>query len=462
MSAHADLAAFVEAAASEHDVPGAGLAVRVAGQDVIACWGVTGIDNPEAIDRDTLFVLGSVSKTVTATTLMHLVAGHRVDLEAPVRRYVPELVLSHEDAAAQITVLQLLNHTSGLDWRVRAVTGEDDDALASYVAALAGCHLLAPPGTRASYSQAGYNLAGRVIEKVTGLAFEQAVDSLLLRPLGMTRSTYASIGSVSGRIAVGHNRRESGTLATARQWKDTRANNPGAGLASSLTDQLRWARFHLAEPDDEYGRDVMPGELLRRMQRPTVELVASSLGDAVGIGWFVRDVGGVRVVSHGGSANGQFAELHMVPDRGVAAVAVSNAGPDAGLTFNRTSIRWALEHFADVVERDTQTLPFDVTRASEVAGHYANDLMILIIAAEPGEMTIECRLLSDVRANSEIELPPDLPQARLGFLSRETDEFQVTSGGLAGQRGTFTRDPAGAIVAADLSGRTFRRRTVGG
>jgi len=96
-------------------------------------------------------------------------------------------VLADERAAEQITVLNLLNHTSGLDWGVIGDFGEGDDALASYVSALAGLELIAPPGTRPSYSQAGFNLAGRVVEKVTGLTYEKAVASLAGRLASRSR-----------------------------------------------------------------------------------------------------------------------------------------------------------------------------------------------------------------------------------------------------------------------------------
>lgn len=86
-------------------------------------------------------------------------------------------------------------------------------------------------------------------------------------------------------FAEGHNPGEDGTLAVARPWKDTRANNPGGGLASSVADQLRWARFHLGD-----GRtDILPAAVINQMRQPTIALRGSTLGDAIGIGWFLRD-----------------------------------------------------------------------------------------------------------------------------------------------------------------------------
>ena len=153
------------------------------GQEVYACHGVTSVENPLPVELHTLFKVGSVTKTFTATALMWLVANGRVTLDAPVRRYVPELVLADERVAAEITVMQLLNHTAGLDWRRIVDAGDGGDALADWVARLADLELVAPPGSRVSYSQAGYNLTSRILEKVTGLTYEHAVASLLFDPL---------------------------------------------------------------------------------------------------------------------------------------------------------------------------------------------------------------------------------------------------------------------------------------
>src|SRR4029077_14072850 len=172
------LAGFVAETAKRLGVTGAAVGVRADGREDFGCHGVTSVENPLPVDQDTLFLLASVTKTFTATAVMRLVADGKVALDAPVRRYVPELVLADERAADEITVLNLLNLTSGLDWGIIGDFGEGDDALSRYVSELAGLALIAPPGTRASYSQAGFNLAGRIVEKVTGLTYEKAVASL--------------------------------------------------------------------------------------------------------------------------------------------------------------------------------------------------------------------------------------------------------------------------------------------
>jgi CubicO group peptidase (beta-lactamase class C family) len=454
--AHSPLSDFVTATATKFAIPGVAVGVWVHRQEVYACHGVTSIENPLDVDPDTLFVLGSVTKTYTATALMRLVAEGRVELDAPVRRYIPELELADERAAAEITVLNLLNHTSGLDWDLLVETGEGDDALAAFVAKLAELKLVAPPGARTSYSQAGYSLLGRVIEKVVGRPYEQAVASLVLEPLGLSHSFFLAQEVMTRRFAVGHNRGEHKTLSVSRPWKGPRCRNPGGGLASSVSDQLRWARFHLGDGRAESGVEILPAERLQQMKGPTAVLRGSTLGDAIGISWFLRDVDGVRTVGHGGSAIGQFAELLTVPARDFAVIALSNAGPD-GLSFNQAVVRWALQTYLGVTDRDQEPLPYDATRAREVVGRYENKAMTLTIATAGARLTLEVRLKPEVRASLDTDPGPDYPPADMGLLPGDKDEYILTSGGMRGQRGFFTRDQSGAVAGVDLAGRLFAR-----
>lgn len=450
------LSDFVEENAKKFKVPGTAVGIWADGKESYVCHGVTSVDNPLPVDRDTLYVLGSVTKTYTATALMCLVAAGQVELEAPVRRYVPELVLADERDAAKVTVLNLLNHTAGLDWRVNVDTGEGDDALAREVAELSKSKQIAPPGTRASYSQAGYNLAGRIVEKVTGLTYERAVASLVLEPVGLSHSFFARDDIMTRRFAVGHNLSEDGTLSVARPWRHWRSDNPGAGLASSVADLLCWARFHLGDGHAESGVRVLPAEALHRMKVPTVELRGSSLGDAFGICWFLRDLDGVRTVGHGGSANGQFAELLLVPERNFAVVSLSNAGP-GGIPFNGAVVRWALQTYLGVTERDPEPLSYDGARAREVVGSYENEYMTLTIYTDGTVLRLDVRIKPEIRAAAKTEPPPDLAPADIGLLPGDTDEYIVTGGSLKGQRGFFTRDESGSVVGVDLAGRLFKR-----
>ncbi|WP_327318899.1 serine hydrolase domain-containing protein [Streptomyces sp. NBC_01235] len=453
MSQH-KLSEYVKAQATDLGVPGVAVGVLLDGQEIYAAHGVTSLSNPLPVDEKTLFPLASVSKTFTATALMRLVAEGKVDLEAPVRRYVPELQLADEQAAAQITVLNLLNHTAGLDWNL-IDDGEGDRSLAGLVAKLPRLPLIAPPGARASYSQAGYNLAGRIVEKVTGLPFEQAMASLVLEPVGLPDTVYGLAEVMVRKFAVGYNRGDDGELRPARPWgafkEGARGDNPGGGLASSVSDLLRWAQFQLGD-----GEGVLPAAELHRMRERTIELRASTLGDGFGICWFLHDLDGLHGIGHGGSGNGQFAELLLVPERNFAVVSLANAGPD-GYPLNQSVVRWALEHYLGVVEKTAEPLPYDEGRAQQVIGRYEIDAMNLDIATDGARLTLAVGIKPEIREASDEEMPPDHPAADIGFLPGDGDEYIVTEGGLKGQRGYFSRDVNGAVTGVDLAGRLFHR-----
>jgi CubicO group peptidase (beta-lactamase class C family) len=451
----AELDEFVASKRTELGVPGAAVGVWNVGEETFACQGVTSLENPLTITPETLFAVGSISKTFTATALMSLVDSGRISLEAPVRRYVPEFTLAEAHAADRITVMNLANHTAGLPTRLGVDTGEGDDALERYIAAMATTELIAAPGERPSYSQMGYNLLGLVIERVLGVPFERAVLSTVLRPLRLEHSAYFLNDVITKRFAMGHNATEDGDYRVVVQWKDSRANNPGGGLASSAADLLRWSRFHLGDLELPDGAAVLSSAAIAKMQSPTVGLQGSSLGDAIGVSWFIRRAGDVFTVGHGGSGNGQFAEILLAPQRGFAVVALSNAGPDSGLQLNQSLLSWAVARYLGVVPEELEPLPYDRAQGGQIAGTYENEIMRLEVVDHGGRLTAEFRIKSEVRAASPNELPPDLPPAGLGLLS--PDECMLTEGGLQGQRGALVRDDEGKVVEISLAGRLFSR-----
>lgn len=428
---------FIARTAARFDIPGAAVGVFHDGREHFFCHGVTSVENPLPVDEDTLFLLGSVTKTYTATAIMRLVAQGRVSLDAPVREYVPELRLLDD---REFTVRQLLNHTSGLDWGTLVDTGEGDDSLRRHVDTLATLTLVGAVGERPSYSQSGFNLAGRIIENVTGQTYEQALMALLLEPLGFGNTHFDRDAVMTRRFAVGHEKGE-----IARPWRHWRANNPGGGIAASVADLLAWARFHLSDGD---------GIDFAEMRKPTALLRGSNLGDAIGVGWFLREIDGVQAIGHGGSSNGQFAELLIVPERGFAVVSIANQGPD-GIPFNQAMVRRALEDCVGLLDRDPEPLPYNAPKAAEVAGGYDNDAMVMTIEDTGSGLVLEVLIRPEIRASAEMDLPADHAPFPMGLLPR--DEYVITDGAFAGQRGFFSRNASGEIVGVDLAGRMFGR-----
>ncbi|MEV6243402.1 serine hydrolase domain-containing protein [Lentzea sp. NPDC051838] len=425
---------FMTETALHFQIPGAAVGVFHDGEEHFFVHGVTSVENPLPVNEDTLFLLGSVTKTYTATAIMRLVSQGRVSLDAPVRTYVPELELADD---REFTVRQLLNHTSGLDWGTLVDTGEGDDALKRHVEELKTLKLIGAVGERPSYSQSGFNLAGRIIENVTGQTYEQAMATLLLEPLGLGDTHFDRDAVMTRRFAVGHEKGE-----IARPWRHWRANNPGGGIAASVRDLLKWAQFHLSDNG------------LEEMRKPTAVMRGSNLGDAIGVSWFLREIDGVQAIGHGGSSNGQFAELLIVPERNFAVVSIANQGPD-GIPFNQAVVREALRHHIGVLDRDPEPLPYDSAKAAEVAGKYDNDAMVMTIEDTGEGLVLEVLIRPEIRESAEMELPADHAPFPMGLLPK--DEYVLTEGAFSGQRGFFTRDGNGRIIGVDLAGRMFGR-----
>ena len=164
--------------AEELEIPGVAVGVFHDEEERYAYHGVTSVEHPLPVDAQTLFQFGSTGKTFTSVALLRLVEAGTLDLEAPVRTYVPELKLRDASVAEMVTVLQLLNHSAGWAGDDFTDTGEGDDAIAKYVEHMAKLQQVTPPGFIVSYNNASLTLAGRVIEKVTGMPYERAIKEL--------------------------------------------------------------------------------------------------------------------------------------------------------------------------------------------------------------------------------------------------------------------------------------------
>lgn len=197
-----ELDARVEALMKRFNVPGVAVGVYYQNREYVRGYGVTNVDYPLPVDGDTLFRIGSTTKTFTGTAVMRLVEMGKIDLRAPVRTYLPGLNLADESVAATVTVRQILNHSAGWLGDDYANYGRGDDALTKYVAGMALLRQLTPVGQVLAYNNAALDLAGRVIESVTGTPYEEAIVKLVLEPLGLGRTGFFTnelIGTTSRR-----------------------------------------------------------------------------------------------------------------------------------------------------------------------------------------------------------------------------------------------------------------------
>jgi len=439
----------------ELGVTGVASGVWLDGQESYAFSGVTSVDNPLPVDERTLFQFGSTAKTFTATAIMRLVEQGRVDLDASVRQYVPELRTKQSDVAERVTVLQLLNHTAGWDGDFFADTGNGDDALATYVERIAELEQVTPLGESVSYNNASLALAGRVIEKVTGTTFEQAMKDLVLSPLGL-EDTWIFPGDImTRRFAVGHTRHDDGTVTVNRPWALPRSVTAAGGMSATAADQIAWARFHLSGGTARDGSRVLSEELVHRMQQPTADMRGSALGDYVGVSWLLRDIDGARLVGHGGTTNGQYSDFTMVPERSFALISMTNSGPN-GSELNDRLTKWALEHYLGIHDESPEPLVVGDDALAVYAGRYETIAAICLVTVEQGRLVVTTRPKpSMVAALGERE--DDETRTPVALIAGERDPFVISEGPGKGLRGYFARDAEGNIDGMHFGGRLASR-----
>jgi CubicO group peptidase (beta-lactamase class C family) len=454
----AELASHFTERATELKVPGAAVGIYVKGEEQYAVHGVTSIDNPLPVDESTLFQFGSTGKTYTATAIMRLVEQGKIDLDAPVRTYVPELRLKDEGVAQRVTVLQLLNHSAGWQGDFFEDTGRGDDAVARYVEKMAELEQVFPLGQQASYNNAALVLAGRVIEKVTGSVYEDGIDQLLLQPLGLEH-TLASLDDImTRRFSVGHVHHPDESITVARPWAMPRSVTPAGGWSADVHDQLAWARFHLSDGHGKDGEQVLSESSLQRMKEETFSLGASAIGDGVGISWLLRDIDGVLMVGHGGSTHGQRAAFQMIPERDFAVVVLTNSVPN-GAQLHEAMVKWALERYLGIIQRQPEPITLSEEELNGYTGAFESISATVHIYVDEGALTVKIEPVPEAPARTregDDEEPESQPPFTITLLP--DDRYTVADGPAKGMRGFFTRDESGGIAGINLGGRLATRR----
>lgn len=440
----------VQAGMERLQVPGVAIGILHGNQEFKAGFGVTSAENPLPVDTDTLFQIGSTTKTITGTMAMRLVEQGKLGLDEPVRTYLPDLRLSNPDVAERVTLRHLLTHTAGWVGDIFDDTGWGDDALARMVAQMVDIPQLTPLGATFSYNNAGFYLAGRLIEVVTGQPYEAAAREMLLNPLGMTRSFFLPGDVMTYRFACGHVVHEDGPHV-ARPWALARNANPVGGLSSSITDQLHYARFWLGDGLTPDGARLLQAETMRQMQTPLVEI--DPFGGWRGLSWIVRDVGGVRVVAHGGATNGQLSAFQLVPDQQFAITVLTNA--DRGVQLHTEAVEWALEHFVGATEPKRPSLSAAETDLAEYAGYYEGRLSDIELRVQDDGLVMQ------VIPNGGFPLKssppgPTPPSARLALVGR--DMALGVEAPFKDNRAHFLRNEAGQVEWFHFGGRMRRRR----
>ncbi|WP_084963602.1 serine hydrolase domain-containing protein [Thermoactinospora rubra] len=293
-------------------VPGASLAYWHDGRLHQEVTGVLNLGTGVETTPDTLFQIGSITKVWTTVQIMLLAEQGRLDLDAPVAQILPSI-------GRGVTIRHLLTHTSGIDGDFFHDTGRGDDCLARYVEDAGDLAATHPPGAAHSYCNAGFVVAGRIVEVVTGRAWDAALREQVVEPLGLTHTWTLAEDVIRFRAALGHLGEPGRTPEPSPRWGLMRSVGPAGLICSTAADVVR------------FGRSFLEGTLLRRssveeMARPHVELPERTLGTHWGLGWILDTWDGRAVWTHGGNTVGQAAMLWVLPDTGTTVAVLANGG----------------------------------------------------------------------------------------------------------------------------------------
>ena len=430
---------------SRNHVPGIAVGIWNDGREELGGWGVTNVDHPLEVNGDTLFQIASITKTITATVVMRLVEQGKLDLAAPIRRYIPAFKLKDESAASRATVKHLVTHTGGWLGDSFRDFGNGDDALARYVEGMIDLEQLTPLGEIWHYSNSSFTVLGRLIEVATGKTYEQATRELLFKPLGMDHSVFSAGEAIVHRTAVGHQVRDDAPKVVT-PWAFPRSTTPVGGVVSTVRDLLAYARFHM-------GDGTAPGGE-RLLSRATLELMRTPQADAdmdrkVGIAWFLRDQSGLRLQYHGGVAIGQQGVLMIAPERN-AAMAVQTNSVRGGLLHTEVTKWWQKEYLGFVAPAPVY-VELPTARYGQLANRYLAELSDAQL--DISDTGLIYRSFSHNRLKNDPP-PQDPPPSRVAFTS--DTQFTLLDGPLKDTRGEFLTDGTGKVKWMRVGGRVYR------
>jgi CubicO group peptidase (beta-lactamase class C family) len=311
--------------ARNHRIPGAQLAIHCGGAITAGEVGELQFGTGRGMSRNAAIPIGSITKCFTATVAIALVASGDVDLDAPVRDYVPEL----GDLGAIISLRQLLSHTSGL----AESSGVGEAAaltLRRYIAEhVSRRGLVQPPGVSFSYSNAGYLVAGRLIETVTGMPWAEAVEYILLRPLGIEPAFVGISGVTPCRrpVATGHSVNAAAGRTRPVQHGRGHAEAAAGALAMSAVDLVKLGLIHVGPGSPR----IFPAAWAAQMRQPVPGADPFGLADGWGLGLAIFQHQAADWVGHDGNANGTSCYLRISPADGWVVALTTNSNTGLGL-----------------------------------------------------------------------------------------------------------------------------------
>jgi CubicO group peptidase (beta-lactamase class C family) len=316
-------------------IPGLAIAVVKNGEVVyVEGFGVRDVRSGEPVDENTIFAIGSASKAFTAAAVADLVDKKLLEWDDPVTKYLPGFRVYDPYVTRELTVRDLLSHRSGLLrgdqlWFATELSREE---------ILERVRFQEP--TSSFRSQFGYNnnmflAAGQVVLAETGKTWDEYLREEFFTPLQMERSTTSTL-PLSSMQNVAQPHQEIDGEVRAIEWRNIDNIAPAGSINSSAREMTNWLKLQLAKGDFE-GREILSEKAIAEMREPHTlirrtggwELMTpGSNFMAYGLGWFLNDYRGRKIVHHGGNIDGMHALVAMLPEEELGLVVLTNHNPN--------------------------------------------------------------------------------------------------------------------------------------
>lgn len=411
-------------------IPSAAIGVLRDGQVTEFAVGVKKATTREPATTDTVYQCGSMTKTWTALAFMQLVDEGKVDLDEPVRSYLPGFAVADLDASAQVTPRHLLYHTNGIE-EAYGDPGEDDDVYERMVADIAAAPQVFPLGHTHGYSAAlGYAILARILEVHDGKRWDDVMRDRIFDPLDLTSTNSWREQVDQARAATGHLvlSLDADPIVTPVDYLP-RAFGPGGNITSTVREVLAMAHVLLTGGVAPNGNHILSAESVQEMKRSRVSVPDPYMfGPQWALGLIVCDWHGETVYASDGSTIGQNARLRILPDSNTAIVMLTNGGPRESFyrkVFNEILNDLGAVTIPDLPDPDP-TLELDLSRYE---GVYERPGTRFEVSAEDGKLHLTL-VLDPMQA--EFLQRPDritydlLPVSETHFLMPPTDPLEDT------------------------------------
>ncbi len=327
---------WIEEQRSYNELPGLSIGV-VHDQELVWAkgYGTSDLETGAAVTPETIFRIGSITKLFTATAVMQLRDAGKLRLDDPVSRHLPWFsVQSSFEGEPEITVRQLLTHTSGLPREAAFPywTTHDFPTREQVREALPGQEAIFAPASKYKYSNLGLTLLGEIVAEVSGRPWAEYLERHVFAPLGMSSSSGAPGDEHFERMTTAYLRRNPDGTRKIAEYYETRAIAPAANIVSNVSDLARFAALQFStgtkagggrHPEGGQTKQVLRASTLREMHRP--HWIRDSWTSALGLGFRISRRRGKTVVSHGGWVAGHRSHLLLVPAEKLAVVVMTNA-----------------------------------------------------------------------------------------------------------------------------------------